>query len=227
MSSFLQTEEQVAVSQERDEDRMLDLSSLPQFDISPSTTLDFSNMPKFDLRLYQLLQRGKQNEQDQETSIISPLFPNDSDHAEFVAIFSHVEASKLIQNLQIPHMISKEIAEFATGKIATCNNPKCKHEILVLHKHKERYFKIAGNREAYEDELMRSPVPYIYHSHWDGIEAHRYVQCVQHEEYEWARIIVTNVCNRSDFSVQDLHVIAAAKQVSLWILINANTAIGG
>jgi len=33
---------------------------------------------------------------------------------------------------------------------------------------------------------MRSPVPYIYHSHWDGIEAHRYVQCVQHEEYEWA-----------------------------------------
>ena len=60
-------------------------------------------------------------------------FMNNKDHKECTEYLLSIEQADLIQSLQIPLDINREIAEFATGDIKQCGNKECKAGICVLN----------------------------------------------------------------------------------------------
>jgi len=122
---------------------------------------------------------------DQTAYIASALFPNS---AEFSTNFNCIEASKLIKSLQIPRMISKEIAEFATGQRVQCCNRKCMRDIVVLQEHKESYTKITNTYRYYEDFYDSEPdenyLCFVYKDPNTGTA--QYAQRVAYEDWQHA-----------------------------------------
>eukprot|EP01084_Bolivina_argentea_P263893 446841_1 len=70
--------------------------------------------------------------------ISSSLFSNMEDFNQFKSIYETINKSLLIKQLQIPEIILKSIAEYATGNILKCDNfNQCHNEIFVLNQHKQ------------------------------------------------------------------------------------------
>eukprot|EP01084_Bolivina_argentea_P051396 94541_1 len=97
----------------------------------------------------------KQNAIQQEAeNNIKSIFSHPQDHKQFITIFLSIEQSKLLKALGVTTVISHNIAEYSTGEIHNCSNPKCKNEIAfvqqnytdLLHQEAFEYFE---DREEY------------------------------------------------------------------------------
>ena len=75
-----------------------------------------------------------------DRDIKSSLFGNESDHNQFKQIFESIENSQIIQTLSISHDINREIAEYATGNWAICENDDCGEILSALHEDFGPYF---------------------------------------------------------------------------------------
>eukprot|EP01084_Bolivina_argentea_P059579 108824_1 len=60
-------------------------------------------------------------------------FQNSTDHNQFVFYFNIIQKNQLIQSLNIPSIINREIAEYATGTIKPCSNLNCNEGICILN----------------------------------------------------------------------------------------------
>merc|ERR1712228_1030824 len=86
----------------------------------------------------------------------SKMFLNDRDHKQFQIIFTSIDESQLIQQLNVSHVINKEIAEYAVGQLEYCRNNECKQEIIVLENDIQLYLKLLGNEPIEECEIHHS-----------------------------------------------------------------------
>mmetsp|Transcript_10293 Transcript_10293/g.15562 ORF Transcript_10293/g.15562 Transcript_10293/m.15562 type:complete len:318 (+) Transcript_10293:22-975(+) len=73
-----------------------------------------------------------------ETTVVS-IFEDDDDQIQFEDIFYAVENCELTKVLKIPHIISKQIAEYATGMLEECNNKHCQNVVITLWDDCEKY----------------------------------------------------------------------------------------
>ena len=64
---------------------------------------------------------------------IKTRFLNSKDHKACIKYLQSIEESDLIQSLQIPQDVNREIAEYTTGLIKECGNKDCKAGICVLN----------------------------------------------------------------------------------------------
>eukprot|EP01084_Bolivina_argentea_P260709 440353_1 len=99
----------------------------------------------------------KQKLNELSSNIQSKLFLNSCDNKQFQTIFNSIDNSQLIQQLNISHIISKEIAEYSTGNIEHCANNECKTEIFILNEYIENY-------ECDHENSSELGFKYCYHS---------------------------------------------------------------
>ena len=59
-------------------------------------------------------------------------FEDLDDEKQFQTIYEQINECEFIKSLLIPSELSKEIAEYSTGKIEICNNDDCENEILLF-----------------------------------------------------------------------------------------------
>eukprot|EP01084_Bolivina_argentea_P051179 94134_1 len=87
----------------------------------------------------------KQKLEEFSSTIQSKLFTNICDNKQFQTIFHSIDNSPLIKQFNIPHIISKGIAEYSTGNIKHCANNDCKTEIFILNEYIQKYKSNHGN----------------------------------------------------------------------------------
>eukprot|EP01084_Bolivina_argentea_P005177 9785_1 len=86
----------------------------------------------------------------------SNLFSNHADHEQFQCIIESIRHSPLIKSMHVSDLISKDIAEFATGKWELCGNSSCKGNISILQEdletntqNKSKMFKYCPKSQRY------------------------------------------------------------------------------
>eukprot|EP00484_Ammonia_sp_Unknown_P017752 CAMPEP_0197044848 /NCGR_PEP_ID=MMETSP1384-20130603/20815_1 /TAXON_ID=29189 /ORGANISM="Ammonia sp." /LENGTH=316 /DNA_ID=CAMNT_0042476367 /DNA_START=63 /DNA_END=1013 /DNA_ORIENTATION=+ len=131
---------------------------------------------------------------------------------DFVCIFKSIEDSTLIKQLHIPRPISHEIAEFATGEIVHCFNPKCQREILLLQQHKQWACKVSApdaddedddidisdsDNDAENKQYLIRHLCYLYKD--PRTQTNLYAQCIEYEDFDEATYFCDECMNSLQF----------------------------
>eukprot|EP01084_Bolivina_argentea_P292277 502438_1 len=113
------------------------------------------------------------------TQIQSIWFSNNIDHKQFNQIYSIINNSELSNHLNIPYLLNKEIAEYATGQFVECNGDiNCTNHISILNGHiqiysNNNYENIIGYKYCIESEkyycfdCMNKANKCLYCMDWD------------------------------------------------------------
>lgn len=110
-----------------------------------------------------------------KVSVKSSLFKNKNDQKDFSKIFKSIEASELIQILNISHDINKSIAEYATGKLLECKNEGCGEIIVTLHQDCDSDGKIMRECPGCKKEIERRYCSDCDDYYYVAVDAKEYV----------------------------------------------------
>eukprot|EP01084_Bolivina_argentea_P205879 351620_1 len=138
----------------------------------------------------------KRKVNDNSVEIQSTIFLNSSDHSQFQQLFTSIYNSELSQILNIPCIVNKEIAEFATGQFVKCNNPQCDNEIIILCQDEQIYDNNHDNsgRLGYK-YCLKTPTFNRVHG-LEGVKQYYCNQCM-----DLAKTCDCNCCNTLYFAL--------------------------